>query len=132
MTALWCDCGYEFPQAVTGSERRRKVQTIVHDQGELDSVLPDLEKDAKPIAKRNRPKVAKPERESSASAATARADTEAIEKVAKLVVGALIVKLLVYAAIGVVLLIGIAYAPVHTIAAAVVVGVLVFIGRKPK
>lgn len=52
MTALRCDCGYEFPQAPTAAERRRKVRTQVHDGGALESVLSELDGAAEPVERR--------------------------------------------------------------------------------
>ena len=106
---------------------RRKPEARVNDADELDSVLRELDRRTEPIGKaieRRRSREQVPDQPPDHKLDPA---TKAIVTV---VGGYLLVKVLVWGCVAVAALIGIVYAPVHTVAAAAVIGLLLYWRRK--
>lgn len=68
MTALRCDCGYEFPSAPTAAERRRKIPLKVRDKSELARVLSEVGAEGEAIPDVGRKKKRKAHLEVAATA----------------------------------------------------------------
>lgn len=124
--AARCDCGHEFV-LMRSKPSRRKPEARVNDADELDSVLRELDRRTEPIGKaieRRRSREQVPDQPPDHKLDPA---TKAIVTV---VGGYLLVKVLVWGCVAVAALIGIVYAPVHTVAAAAVIGLLLYWRRK--